>query len=81
MDHVNRLFDRKAIRELEDIAIDSHGIPGITLMRRAGLSAFDLILDRWPNIRSITVVCGTGNNGPCCAHCGVLPGRVRFQDL
>ena len=62
MDHVNRLFDRKAIRELEDIAIDSHGIPGITLMRRAGLSAFDLILDRWPNIRSITVVCGTGNN-------------------
>ena len=62
MDHVNRLFDRKAIRELEDIAIESHGIPGITLMRRAGLSAFDLILDRWPNIHSISILCGTGNN-------------------
>ena len=62
MDHVNRLFDRKAIRELEDIAIESHGIPGIILMRRAGLSAFDLILDRWPNIHSISILCGTGNN-------------------
>ena len=59
---VNRLFDRNAIRELEEIAIKTHGVPGITLMRRAGLSAFDLILDHWPNIDSLSVVCGTGNN-------------------
>ena len=31
-------------------------------MHRAGRATFDVLRDRWPNARSVTVVCGAGNN-------------------
>jgi len=51
------------VRELDRIAIDEQGIPGIELMERAGQAAFDALRQRWPRVRDVAVVCGTGNNG------------------
>ncbi len=39
-----------------------HGIPGFELMLRAGRAAFDELVNRWPQARSLTVFCGKGNN-------------------
>lgn len=51
------------VRELDRIAIEEVGIPGFTLMRRAGRAAFRLLQASWPQARRIAVLCGAGNNG------------------
>jgi hydroxyethylthiazole kinase-like uncharacterized protein yjeF len=38
------------------------GVPGITLMERAGLAVADAVSRRWPP-RPVVVLCGPGNNG------------------
>lgn len=43
-------------------AIERLGIPGYTLMCRAGEAALDLIGEAWPEAREILVLCGAGNN-------------------
>ncbi len=57
------LYRAAQVRELDRIAIEERGIPGYTLMNRAGAAAFTLLRQRWPDARRITVVCGGGNNG------------------
>ena len=57
------LFDAKCVRELDRIAIEEKGIPGIVLMKRAGKAVFSLINSRWSDFRSLIVFCGSGNNG------------------
>jgi len=57
------LYTAAQVRELDRIAIEEQGIPGIELMERAGRAAFDALRRRWPRLRSIAVLCGTGNNG------------------
>ncbi|MES9904754.1 MAG: NAD(P)H-hydrate dehydratase [Sedimenticola sp.] len=57
------LYRAGQVRELDRIAIEEQGIPGLTLMERAGAAAFRLMRSRWPNAADITVVCGIGNNG------------------
>jgi len=57
------LYCAEQVRELDRIAISEHGIPGITLMRRAGLAAFNELRRTWPNATRISVWCGVGNNG------------------
>lgn len=57
------LYRAAQVRELDRIAIEDRGIPGYTLMNRAGEAAFNLLRQRWPNARRIAVVCGGGNNG------------------
>ncbi|MDG4596092.1 MAG: NAD(P)H-hydrate dehydratase [Candidatus Contendobacter sp.] len=56
------LYRAVQVRELDRIAIEERGIPGYTLMSRAGEAAFELLRQRWPNARRIVVVCGGGNN-------------------
>ncbi len=51
------------VRELERLAIAECGVTGADLMERAGVGAFGAILRRWPHVRRVAVVCGTGNNG------------------
>lgn len=64
MSHLPYTLYRVAeVRELERIAIEEHGIPGIELMNRAGAALFDQLCCRWPDARKILVVCGAGNNG------------------
>ncbi|OGT36200.1 MAG: bifunctional ADP-dependent (S)-NAD(P)H-hydrate dehydratase/NAD(P)H-hydrate epimerase [Gammaproteobacteria bacterium RBG_16_51_14] len=59
----NRLYRAAQVRELDRIAIEGFGIPGITLMERAGEAAYATLRVHWPEARRITVLCGTGNNG------------------
>jgi NAD(P)H-hydrate epimerase len=49
-------------RELDRLAIAS-GIPGYTLMCRAGAAAWACLRRRWPAARCIVVLAGYGNNG------------------
>ncbi len=55
-------FRAEQVRELDRIAIEEIGIPGITLMQRAGLAAYELARRRWPKYRKFTVFTGIGNN-------------------
>ena len=58
-----RLYTAAQTRELDRIAIEDCGIPGSTLMNRAGHAAFELIQAQWPEGCPLAVFCGTGNNG------------------
>lgn len=57
------LFTAAQVRELDRVAIEESGIPGETLMERAGQAAFELIQQLAPDAGRIVVMCGTGNNG------------------
>ena len=57
------LYTAAQTRALDRSAIEAHGIPGIVLMKRAGASTLAEIRRRWPGARSLTVLCGGGNNG------------------
>lgn len=63
METAQRLYRAEQVRELDRLAIEMHGIPAHELMRRAGQAAFELLRERWPQARRITVCCGGGNNG------------------
>lgn len=56
-----RQLDRLAIAGLPDVA--ESGVPGIQLMKRAGRSVLEILLECWPHPEQVTVYCGTGNNG------------------
>jgi NAD(P)H-hydrate epimerase len=57
------LFRAEQVRAMDREAIDRFGIPGIELMHRAGAAAFCALQARWPAARTLSVVCGSGNNG------------------
>jgi len=57
------LYRAEQIRAMDRYAIDQLGIPGIELMRRAGMAAFAALRTHWPAVRTLSVVCGSGNNG------------------
>lgn len=50
------------VREMDRIAIQDVGIPGYTLMTRAGQAAFEDARARFPDARRWLVICGAGNN-------------------
>ena len=50
------------VREMDRVAIEDLGIPGYTLMERAGQAAFADARARLPDARRWLVVCGAGNN-------------------
>lgn len=58
----NRIFSPAQVREMDRIAIEDLGVPGYTLMARAGQAAFDDARDDFPDARRWLVICGAGNN-------------------
>ena len=56
------LWTAAQVRELDRRAIEERGVPGYTLMQRAGAAVFDAFVGRWPAARRLSVVCGAGNN-------------------
>jgi len=58
----NRAYTPAAVREMDRTAIEQLGIPGYTLMTRAGQAAFADARVRWPAAKRWLVVCGAGNN-------------------
>lgn len=63
MSALHSLYTAAQTRALDRCAIEDHGTPGIVLMKRAGAAAYGELRRRWPTARSLTVLCGAGNNG------------------
>jgi ADP-dependent NAD(P)H-hydrate dehydratase / NAD(P)H-hydrate epimerase len=59
----HNLYTSALIAELERHVIEHEGIAGEELMERAGRIAFETLLLRWPEIKKLIVLCGSGNNG------------------
>ena len=57
----NQLYTAEQTQLLDARAIELG--TSITLMERAGSAAFDLIKSKWPEVHTLHIVCGTGNNG------------------
>ena len=57
------LYDAASTRAIDAAAISTLAISGLDLMERAGEAAFATLCTRWPDVRRVGVVCGTGNNG------------------
>jgi len=57
------LYDAGESRALDDVAMESLGIPGAVLMERAGVAAAHEMLELFPEMERAAVVCGSGNNG------------------
>lgn len=58
----NALYRAAQVRELDRQAIAVQGIPGLTLMQRAGAFSFRILHESWPLAERIIVICGLGNN-------------------
>ena len=58
----NLAYTPAAVREMDRTAIERLGIPGYTLMTRAGQAAFEDARARFPVASRWLVVCGAGNN-------------------
>lgn len=56
------LYSTAQVRALDSHAIKELGIPGYTLMKRAGEAALRYLRTRWPMSHRIVIVCGGGNN-------------------
>jgi ADP-dependent NAD(P)H-hydrate dehydratase / NAD(P)H-hydrate epimerase len=57
------LYTAAQVRALDAHAIESLGVPGYTLMKRAGEAALRFLRTRWPTAHRIVIVCGGGHNG------------------
>jgi len=63
MQHLpSKLYNVKTVVEIEQLCINQYGIPGYTLMRRAGQAVVDVIKKTFPVEKRILVLCGAGNN-------------------
>ncbi len=56
------VYSAASVRAMDRRAIEAGGIPGYTLMQRAGEAALAVARRHWPAARSICVLCGAGNN-------------------
>ena len=56
------LYSTSQVRAIDARAIEM-GVPGYTLMKRAGEAALRYLRQRWPTAHRIVIVCGAGNNG------------------
>ena len=70
-----QLYGAHASRAIDACAIAALRCSGFDLMQRAAQAAFDVLLDRWPQANSVTLVCGKGNN----AGDGYLVGALAQQ--
>lgn len=70
------IYSVAAVREIDRTAIEDHGIPGYTLMTRAGAAAVSEARSMFPDARRWQVVCGAGNN----AGDGYVVARLAAQE-
>lgn len=69
------VFSAAQCKALDRRAIDALGIPGYQLMQRAAHASLALIRQRWPQVRSLSVWVGGGNNGGD----GVVLARLAYE--
>jgi hydroxyethylthiazole kinase-like uncharacterized protein yjeF len=56
------IYSVASVREIDRMAIVERGVPGYTLMTRAGAVAVAAAMTAFPDAKSWQVVCGAGNN-------------------
>ena len=59
----SKIYNASGCHALDHNTIQNYGVPGFTLMRRAGQRAASILMDRWPPSARVDVLCGSGNNG------------------
>lgn len=57
------LFSAAQVGAMDNRAICNLGISGFELMSRAGYAVFSQIRSRWPDLKKLAILCGSGNNG------------------
>ena len=57
------LYKASDVRELDAMVARELGVDFFHLMERAGRAAFEILIQRWPGARKITILCGKGLNG------------------
>ena len=73
---VTSIYLAQQVRELDRIAIEEKGIPGIKLMRRAAQACVDVLLRNASSPGKVSVLCGSGNNaGDGFIIAGLLANR------
>ena len=70
------IYSVATVREIDRTAIEDEGIPGYTLMTRAGAAAVRAARERFPDATRWQVVCGAGNN----AGDGYVVARLAAQE-
>jgi hydroxyethylthiazole kinase-like uncharacterized protein yjeF len=70
------IYSVATVREIDRTAIEDEGIPGYSLMTRAGAAAVRAARERFPDATRWQVVCGAGNN----AGDGYVVARLAAQD-
>ena len=58
-----RILTADAMREVDRLAIEEIGIPGMVLMENAAIAVADAIAERFATTESVAIFCGPGNNG------------------
>ena len=59
----NYLYNAEGCRAADEQARQVLDVSGFTLMTRAAREAYDVLLQRYPQIKGLSVWCGKGNNG------------------
>lgn len=57
-----QVYTGSECRVIDNHAIDELGVPGFQLMVRAARFTVDVLREQWPEVKSVSVVCGSGNN-------------------
>jgi len=57
------VLDNNALREADRHTIENLGILGLVLMENAATGLVDALRENWPEARTISILCGSGNNG------------------
>ncbi|MDT3696644.1 MAG: NAD(P)H-hydrate dehydratase [Ignavibacterium sp.] len=57
------LYNTSDIRRLDSFAIKKLKVPGIVLMENASVGIYQAITQKYPEVKSIGIICGKGNNG------------------
>jgi NAD(P)H-hydrate epimerase len=58
-----RLLDSAEARDIDRVAIERLGLPGLVLMENAAVAAAEVIDRRFSQARRVVIACGAGNNG------------------
>jgi ADP-dependent NAD(P)H-hydrate dehydratase / NAD(P)H-hydrate epimerase len=58
-----KIVSAAEMREIDRATSERFGVPSLTLMENAGSAITRFILSDYPEARSISVICGKGNNG------------------
>jgi NAD(P)H-hydrate epimerase len=58
-----KILTPESMRAVDQTAIEDVGIPSLVLMENAAIGVVDALAEVFPQARSVTVLCGPGNNG------------------